>query len=230
MEDIKNLFLLLQITPKNEDVYLEACTHRSYVHEKKEVSKNNERIEFLGDAVLEIVVTDFLFRKFPDEQEGVLTSIRAALVNTNNLAKVALKLGIGRFLKLGRGEELSGGRHKDHLLANMVESIIGALYLDLGYDSSKKFIEDNIFPTLDHILKEGLYKDPKSELQEIIQERLSITPKYEMISSEGPDHEKTFTMGLFFGDKLITIGIGASKREGEENAAKKALKNKVWEE
>lgn len=227
---IKKLYKLLEITPKNELLYIEACTHRSYVSENKnDQNKNNERLEFLGDAVLELIITDFLFKKFPEEQEGVLTSFRAAIVNKNNLARIAKNLGLGNFMLLGRGEEMSGGRNKDYLLANLLESLMGALYSDLGFEACEKFIDKHITPSLDEIIEKELFKDPKSKLQEITQEKLGVTPRYEVIHEEGPDHEKVFTMGVFLGDVLSAVGTGDSKRKGEESAAKIAIDKKVWE-
>ncbi|MCC7543515.1 ribonuclease III [bacterium] len=215
---------ILQVEFDNVDLYREAFTHRSYLNEhKKHDIAHNERLEFLGDAVLELVVTDYLYRNFPNP-EGEMTAWRSALVKTESLADVAERLQLGQFLMMSRGEAKSGGRTREALLANMVEAIIGALYLDKGYDAATKFISDHIISALDGILKEGSWIDAKSRFQELTQEKEGITPHYEMIREEGPDHEKIFTIGVYVGERLCGEGQGNSKQSAQQAAATDALK------
>lgn len=215
---------ILGIEFDNIDLYREAFTHRSYLNEhKKHDIAHNERLEFLGDAVLELVVTDYLYRNFPNP-EGEMTAWRSALVKTESLADVAERLQLGQFLMMSRGEAKSGGRTREALLANMVEAIIGALYLDKGYDAAAKFISDNIISALEGILKEGSWIDAKSRFQELTQEKEGITPHYELIREEGPDHEKIFTIGVYVGERLCGEGQGNSKQSAQQAAATDALK------
>ena len=215
---------ILGVEFDNVDLYREAFTHRSYLNEhKKHDIAHNERLEFLGDAVLELVVTDYLYRSFPNP-EGEMTAWRSALVKTESLAEVAERLQIGQFLMMSRGEAKSGGRTREALLANMVEAIIGALYLDKGYDAAAKFISDHIISALEGILKEGSWIDAKSRFQELTQEKEGITPHYELIREEGPDHEKIFTIGVYVGDRLCGEGQGNSKQSAQQAAATAALK------
>jgi len=215
---------ILQVEFGNVDLYREAFTHRSYLNEhKKHDIAHNERLEFLGDAVLELVVTDYLFRNFQNP-EGEMTAWRSALVKTESLADVAERLQLGQFLMMSRGEAKSGGRTREALLANMVEAIIGALYLDKGYDEAAKFISDHIISALEGILKEGTWIDAKSQFQELTQEKEGITPHYELIREEGPDHEKIFTIGVYVGDRLCGEGQGNSKQSAQQAAATAALK------
>lgn len=210
---------------KSEDLIKTACTHRSYLNEHRStVKEHNERLEFLGDAVLELCVTDFLYKSFPDKPEGELTSWRAALVKTESLAELADELNIGQFLLMSRGEAKSGGRTRIALLANMVEAIIGAIYLDLGYDEANRFIERNINAKLESILKAGLHIDAKSHFQEVAQEREGTTPHYEVVSESGPDHDKTFEIAVYLGKKLWGKGKGNSKQTAQQSAATNALK------
>ena len=216
---------IIGVTFKREDLIKTACTHRSYLNEHKStVKEHNERLEFLGDAVLELVVTDFLYRKYPTKPEGELTSWRAALVKTESLAELADELNVGQFLLMSRGEAKSGGRTRMALLANMVEAIIGAVYLDQGYDAAAKFIEVNINSKLDNILKEGLHIDAKSHFQEVAQEKEGVTPHYEVIGEEGPDHDKTFEMAVYLNKKMWGKGKGNSKQTAQQAAATDALK------
>ncbi len=205
-----------------------ALTHRSFLNENRTVKEHNERLEFLGDAVLELVTTEFLYQKMPDMPEGTLTSIRAALVRKDNLDKTARALDIGTHLLLSKGEDAGGGRTNPYLLANAVEAIIGAIYLDQGMPAAKQFIETHVLITLDEIIEKHLYQDAKSRLQEIAQERHKITPSYQMLSSVGPDHEKTFTAGVFFDSDLQGQGIGKSKQTAELKAAEDALVKLGW--
>jgi len=216
---------IIGVTFKSEDLIKTACTHRSYLNEHKStVKEHNERLEFLGDAVLELVVTDFLYRSYPKKPEGELTSWRAALVKTESLAELADELNVGQFLLMSRGEAKSGGRTRMALLANMVEAIIGAIYLDQGYGVAAKFIEKNINSKLDNILKEGLHIDAKSHFQEVTQEKEGVTPHYEVIGEEGPDHDKTFEMAVYLNKKMWGKGKGNSKQTAQQAAAQDALK------
>ncbi|MFA5792340.1 MAG: ribonuclease III [Candidatus Gracilibacteria bacterium] len=205
-----------------------AFIHKSYVNEHEDEEGYNERLEFLGDAVLELVVTDFLYHKHPDQPEGQLTNWRSALVKGKNLARISRKMGLGKYLLLSRGEDLSGGREKDYILANTMEALIGAIYLDKGFDLANQFILKNIVILLDEIIEQGLNVDAKSRVQELTQEKLGMTPTYELLTEEGPDHDKVFEMGIYFGKELAGQGKGPSKQEAEQSAAKDALKNKQW--
>jgi len=213
---------------RDKGLYDLAFVHRSFVNESKDVNEHNERLEFLGDAVLELVSTTYLYDNFPDKLEGELTSWRAALVRKENLAAVAKELDFGSLLKLSRGEEKTGGRDKDYILANTLEAFIGALYLDQGYEKAKDFIDRHVLSRLDDILAAGLHIDAKSQLQEMAQEELGVTPVYELLADEGPDHDKTFLMGVKIGDDLAGQGKGSSKQAAEEEAARDALKKKSW--
>ncbi len=208
-----------------EDKHLKiAMTHRSYHNEAKEQVEHNERYEFLGDAVLELVATEYLFVKYPSLQEGVLTSYRSALVKTESLAEEAKRLNLGKFILMSKGEDMSGGRTRLYILANTVESIIGAVYLSLGYDAAKVFITENILYKLDDIINNKKEVDSKTRLQEISQEENKVTPTYDLVRAYGPDHDKVFEMSVSLGDKVIATGSGKSKQEAEQNAAKEALK------
>lgn len=213
---------------KDEGLFEEAMTHRSYLNEHNAPGRShNERLEFLGDAVLELVVTDHLFRAFNDP-EGEMTAWRAALVNGEMLARVADEIGIDPFLMMSKGEAQDTGRARRYLLANAIEAIIGAIYLDQGYDASKVFIHDKIIMHLDEVLEKKLYLDPKSYFQEKSQEQLSITPHYEVVTEDGPDHDRTFTMGVFLDAEKIAEGTGTSKQEAQREAARKGLEVKEW--
>lgn len=224
----KELEKAVGLTFKNGALLELAFIHRSYVNEVSGKKEHNERLEYLGDAVLELAVTDYLYHKFPSHPEGDLTNWRSALVKGKNLAKVAKKLGLGDYLRLSRGEELSGGREKAYILANTVEALIGAIYLDAGFDSARKFIMKHIVTMLDEIISQGLDVDPKSRIQELAQEKLNLTPRYELISETGPDHDKQFVMGIYFDLTLVADGSGSSKQEAEQAAAANAMKVKKW--
>lgn len=203
--------------------------HRSYVNEhKSEKIEHNERLEFLGDAVLELCATRYLFDNYPAYTEGQMTLIRSALVKGKHLAEVAKDLELGKYLCLSRGEENSGGREKNYILANTVEALIGAIYLEHGYKEAEKFIKTFIISKLEEIVSKGLHIDAKSRFQETCQEKEGFTPYYKVLKEEGPDHDKKFTMGVFVDNKLIAKGIGSSKQKAEEEAAKNALKKKGW--
>lgn len=212
-------------TFKNKDLLTEALTHRSYLNEDPRWPlPHNERLEYLGDAVLELVVSDALFRKFPTQPEGRLTVLRAALVNYQILAKVAERIGLDDFIYMSRGEKKDIGKAREVILANAMEALIGAIYLDKGIDPAHKFIDAFVMTNLDEVLKTKSYKDAKSELQELVQERFKLTPTYRLVTEEGPAHRRVFTMGVYFGDKMIAQGEGASKQDAEIDAAKNALK------
>ena len=206
-----------------------AFVHKSYINEHKgEDIAQNERMEFLGDAILEFVSTKELYQKFPNSTEGELTAYRSALVKGKNLAKVAKEIGLGQYLFLSKGEEKSGGREKDYLLANTVEALIGAIFLDLGIDVAQEFIKRFILSKMDEILEKNIYIDAKSRFQEMAQEKEEYTPYYEVIKEEGPDHRKKFTMGVYIKGELIAEGVGTSKQKAEDDAAQNALTKLGW--
>jgi ribonuclease III len=200
-----------------------AFTHRSYVNEhRKSVKVHNERLEFLGDAVLELVVTEHLYGNYSDP-EGILTNWRSALVRTESISAAAAKAGFEPYLRLSRGEKQGTARARAQILANSYEAVVGAIYLDQGYEAAKKFITDTILSTFATILETGSWMDPKSHLQELSQSKEGLTPVYRVMSEEGPDHEKIFTVGVYIGDKLVGEGIGPSKQMGQQKAAEVAL-------
>ncbi|HEY2003626.1 MAG TPA: ribonuclease III [Candidatus Saccharimonadia bacterium] len=200
-----------------------AFVHRSYLNEHPKLGlEHNERLEFLGDAVLELVVTDFLYRNYPNP-EGDLTNWRSALVKTESLAAVAEKLEIAQYFKLSRGEAKGNARSHALISANAVEAVIGAIYLDQGYESAKAFITDHIVSRLPEILESGAWMDPKSKFQEVAQEQFGHTPGYRVMDESGPDHDKVFTIGVYVGDKLYGKGSGSSKQAAQQNAAAAAL-------
>lgn len=228
MKKTKEIEKAVGLAFKDKGLLELAFIHRSYVNEVSGKKDHNERLEYLGDAVLELAVTDYLYHKFPTHPEGDLTNWRSALVKGKNLAKVAKKLGLGDYLYLSRGEELSGGREKAYILANTVEALIGAIYLDSGFVVAREFIMKHIVVLLDDIISQGLDVDPKSHVQELAQEKLNVTPRYELLSETGPDHDKKFLMGIYFDVKLIADGSGSSKQDAEQAAASNALKAKKW--
>ena len=213
---------------KNKALLEQAFTHRSFINENKENGReHNERLEFLGDAVLELVITGFLYKKYPKATEGDLTAYRSALVNATTCAKVATDLGVNDFLLLSKGEAKdASGRARQFVLANTLEAIIGAIYLDGGFEVVKKFISDNISPLIDDIVKKGEWIDSKSLFQEQAQEAVGQTPIYKTIKEIGPDHDKRFTVGVYIGKELIGTGEGKSKQDAERVAAEKALATK----
>jgi len=227
--DYSNLEVSTGIKFKNEDLVNRAFIHKSYINEHREEGlKDNERLEFLGDAVLELAATHHLFDKCPDHDEGQLTAFRSALVKGKHLAEVSIELGLGQYLFLSNGEEKSGGREKKYILANVMEAYIGAIYLEHGYDIAEKFIEKFILAKLDKIVEEKLHIDAKSQFQELCQEKLDQTPYYQVISEEGPDHNKRFTMGAYIDGELIAEGMGTSKQKAEDQAAANAITKKEW--
>ena len=228
MSDKKSIEEILGVKFNNQDLLEEALTHRSYLNEHRNVNKkHNERLEFLGDAVLELIVTEHLFNNYAN-QEGELTNWRAALVKGDTLAKVADELELEQFLQMSKGESLDQGRARKYRLANMTEAVIGAMYLDQGYEPVQKFIIDNIVSRLDDIIKNKTYLDAKSYFQQKTQEELHVTPHYEVLSEEGPDHDKIFRVGVFVGDDKIAEGEGASKQEAQRTAAQNGLQVKNW--
>ncbi len=229
--DLQMLQELLDVTFADPTVLLSAVTHRSYLNEHREATwEHNERLEFLGDAVLELVVTDYLFSKYPEKPEGELTAIRAALVNTNSLAAASEILGVNKYLLMSKGESKDEGRARQYILANVFESCIGAMYLDQGYDSAKKFIADRLFGNTEDIVKQRLWQDAKSRFQELSQEHASITPTYDTLSQDGPDHDRIFTVGVFLRHEKVGEGKGRSKQEAEQQAAQAAILAKGWDE
>ena len=227
IEKIEKLAKKLELDFENKDLLIQAFCHKSYLNEHPEFKLGqNERLEFLGDAVLELVVTEHLFKNYPDNPEGDLTDWRAALVNTKSLAKVSKKLKLGKHLLLSNGEKKERGKAKQYMLADTFEALIGAIYIDGGYDEAKSFIQSYLLGELPKIISLELFKDPKSELQEIAQEKVGITPTYETVDERGPDHDKKFRMGVFLEEEKLAEGEGGSKKEAEEEAAQKALKNK----
>ncbi len=214
---------VLGVTFTDTNLLLTAFTHRSYVNEhKKTVHEHNERLEFLGDAVLELVVTEYLYANFADP-EGVLTNWRSALVRTESIGAAAIRVGFEPFLRLSRGEKRGTVRARAQILANAYEAVIGAIHLDQGYEAAQNFIHNTLLTTFQDILQTGSWQDPKSQLQELVQSRDNHTPLYKVISEEGPDHDKVFTVGVFVDGKLKGQGLGPSKQAGQVAAAQQAL-------
>ena len=217
------------ITFKNKELLKRAFTHRSYLNENRSLeSSHNERLEFLGDAVLELMITEYLYDKYPDSNEGDLTAYRASLVNAITLSEAAQKIHVNDFLLLSKGEAKDTGKARQYILANTMEAIIGAIYLDQGYDASKYFISKNLFHLIDKIIEDKSWIDAKSKFQEKAQENEGTTPLYKSLKEEGPDHDKKFTIGVYLDKIKVAEGIGKSKQEAEQEAAKKALEIKEW--
>jgi len=229
MKDFDTLEKNLGLKFKDKDLLTQAFVHRSYLNENPGFHLNhNERLEFLGDAVIELIVTEYLYKAYPDKPEGELTNWRAALVNAKMLSSVAEELGFNDFLLLSRGETKELGKARGYILANTFEALLGAYYLDSGYDLSEKFIHKYLIKHLPNIIKTGSYKDAKSQFQEEAQEKVGITPVYRVLSETGPDHQKNFVIGVFLDKEEVAKGSGSSKQEAEEQAAKEALINKNW--
>jgi ribonuclease III len=229
MIDFEPLEKKLGINFKNKDLLTQAFTHRSYLNENpKFILNHNERLEFLGDAVIELIVTEHLYKEYPLKPEGELTNWRAALVNAKMLSSLAEELGYNDFLLLSRGEAKEEGKARMYILANTFEAVIGALFLDSGYEVCDKFIIKYLMVKLADIVEDGSYKDAKSLFQERAQEKVSITPSYKVMKEWGPDHEKKFVVGVFLGEQLVAEGQGSSKQEAEELAAKLGLEVKGW--
>lgn len=214
---------------ENKELLKNAFIHRSYINENiKSGLEDNERLEFLGDAVLELSVTDFLFKKYKNKSEGELTAHRAALVNAVTLSEIALELGLNDYMMLSKGEAKDTGRARQSILADAFEAIIGAIYLEHGYHHADNFIKAYLLSKTDSVVKRGLLKDSKSKVQEKSQELYGETPKYNVIKETGPDHDKKFVVGIFFGSEKVAEGEGKSKQEAEQAAAQKAITIKGW--
>ena len=220
----------IKIPFDNLDLLRQAFVHRSFLNENHNFKLgHNERLEFLGDAVLELISTEYLFNQFPDRPEGDLTNIRASIVNSVSLADTGEKLEIEKYLYLSHGESRDKStKARRYILANCMEAIIGAIYLDQGYEKAAEFINDHFLCKAQEIVEKELYMDPKTKFQEKAQEMYNITPHYKLLDEKGPDHKKTFTVGLYIEKKLVTKGTGTSKQEAEVNAAKLGLKKKNW--
>jgi len=229
MKDFSQFEQNLNLNFKNKDLLREAFTHRSYINESNRNDlAHNERLEFLGDAVLELVVTDYLFKKYPDRTEGDLTSYRSALVNAVTLGEVARTLGMNEYLLLSKGEAKDTGKARQIILANTFEALVGALYLDQKYDGAEAFIAERLLPLTPEIVEKELWKDAKSFLQEKAQEEMGVTPTYKVVREVGPDHDKKFVVAVLLGDELVAEAQGKSKQEAEQGAAAQALKEKKW--
>ena len=207
----------------------QAFIHRSYINENNGLKlSHNERLEFLGDAVLELIVTDYLYNKYPDQDEGSLTAYRSALVNAVIIGEIALGLGMNEYLLLSKGEAKDIGKARGYILANTYEAYVGAVYIDRGYDVVKDFIAETLLIKIETIIAKKLWRDSKSLVQEKSQEYLNVTPSYKVLHENGPDHDKHFTIGIYFGDDLIAEGKGKSKQEAEQASAHRALEVKEW--
>jgi len=227
--ELKKLEAILGVTFSDAKTLISAVTHRSFLNENRSATQDhNERLEFLGDAVLELVITDYLFSKYPEKPEGELTSVRAALVNTNTLAEASTKLGINDFLLMSKGEAKDTGRARLYILANAYEAITGAIYLDQGYPVAREFIARTLFDLTDNIVAKKLWQDAKSRFQEQAQEHAGVTPSYKTTKEEGPDHDRNFTVGVFLRGELVAEGTGKAKQEAEQMAAEKGLEVKGW--
>ena len=229
MNDFSILEKQINFKFKNKGLLVQAFCHRSYLNENpKENLENNERLEFLGDAVLELIITEYLFVKYPEKPEGELTNWRAALVNAKMLSVIAKELGFNDFLLLSKGETKETGKSRDYILANTFEAFMGAAYLDSGYKECEKLIKKHLITKLPEIIEKGLFKDNKSRFQEESQEKMGITPTYKVLREQGPDHAKSFIVGVYLDKELIAEGKGSSKQEAEAEAAKNALAVKSW--
>jgi ribonuclease-3 len=228
--DWETLEKKINITFNDKNLLKQAFVHRSFLNENRTFPLgHNERLEFLGDAVLELVITDYLYQKYPEKNEGDMTSLRSALVNAQTLYQVGSNLGINEFLLLSRGESKDMGRARQYILANTIESLIGSIYLDRGYEIAKKFIYDHITPLIDKIIEDETFIDSKSLFQEKAQEHEGSTPVYKTIKESGPDHDKHFTVGVYVNNNLVAQGEGDSKQDAEQMAAKNGLETKGWE-
>lgn len=229
MQDISDLEKKIKVKFKNKNLLRQALVHRSYLNEHKDFElDHNERLEFLGDAVLELITTEFLYNKFSNP-EGELTNFRAALVNRKMLAKISEEIGLDEYLLMSKGESNDTGRARQYIIANALEALIGAIYLDQGYDKAKAFIENYFLSKMDDVLNEKLYQDAKSKFQEEAQEKVGATPVYQVIREWGPDHDKHFLVGVFLNDEKIAEGEGISKQAAQRKAAEEGLKVMKWE-
>lgn len=212
-----------------KDLLVQACIHRSFINENPKVTLgHNERLEYLGDAVLELVTTDFLYKKYTEANEGELTAYRAGLVNAQILSSIALELGFNEYMLLSKGESKDTGKARGIILADAIEAVIGAIYLDGGIQAAGEFIHSHILTHAEKIIEKGKFRDAKSMVQEIAQEKIGCTPAYKVLKESGPDHDKRFVIGVYFGDTLAAEGAGKSKQEGEQQAAQKALEKNGW--
>lgn len=207
----------------NQELFIKAFTHRSYLNEAKKPMESNERLEFLGDSILSFVISEHLFNTYPHFDEGILTNLRSLVVNTKSLAKEAHTLDFGQYLLLSKGEEESKGRKNDSILANTFEAFIGALYMDQGIEAVKKFLHDTLIPHIQEYVEKKVFKDPKSLLQEKVQAKRQNSPLYKVLDEQGPAHAKIFTIGVFIEDQQLGTGTGHTKQEAEEHAAEQAL-------
>lgn len=213
----------LKLEFKDSHLITNAFVHKSYLNEAKDFSESNERLEYLGDAVLELITSEFLFMKYPEYQEGMLTNLRASLVKTTTLADLSLRLGFDKLILMSKGEEETGGRSNQSILANITESFLGALYIDQGYESCKQVLDEHLFPQIEEVIKSNSYKDSKSLLQEVAQAKMKETPIYELISAKGPDHDKEFIMQVIIANIKYATGSGKSKQHAQEDAARATL-------
>lgn len=223
IKQLKKLEKNLNVTFTTKQILEEALTHRSYLNEARYNIKSNERLEFLGDAILAYLCSNYLFKNFPNHPEGMLTNLRSSLVRTSTLAQVAAKLNLGEFMLLSKGEEEGGGRSNQSLLADCFEAIVGAIFLDQGIKTVSSFVEKNLISNLADIIKKGEVYDFKSRFQEVVQEKLRISPTYTVLQEQGPDHDKIFAVGVFVGNKQWGEGCGKSKQLAEQEAAREAL-------
>lgn len=207
----------------NQKLFDLAFTHRSYLNESAGAEESNERLEFLGDSILSFIVSTYIYDEFKEKKEGDLTSLRSVLTNTETLYEIAKKLNLGKNLKLSKGEEETGGRESKTILANTYEAVVGAIYLDQGIEAAKKFIHDSIIADINSIIESQGLKDSKSALQEYMQENRKVSPRYEVLEESGPDHNKIYTVGVFFENELLSKGEGKSKQEAEKKAAQNAI-------
>lgn len=222
--DFKKAQANLGIKLQNEVLFQTAFTHRSYLNEHSSCTNpSNERLEFLGDAVLQLLSSDFLYKKYPENPEGDLTNFRSAIVCTPSLAFESRRLNFGECLLLSNGEEATGGRDREYILANTFEAVLGAIYLDKGIEACQEFLLKNLFYKIDEVVNNQEYKDAKSKFQEKSQEKFGITPEYKVVESWGPDHDKTFKVGVFLGNKQYGLGEGRSKQKAEQQAAENGL-------
>ncbi|MEN9852576.1 MAG: hypothetical protein RI996_519 [Candidatus Parcubacteria bacterium] len=229
MIDVRPFQEIIGYNFTNIELLEQAFIHRSYVNENPKLKfGHNERLEFLGDAVLELVATNYLYAKFPHKDEGDLTAYRAALVNAVLMGGIAKDIGMNEYISLSKGESRDTGKARLYILADTFEAVIGAVYLDGGYEPAKEFIHNTILIHTDEVIRKGLFKDSKSMVQEKAQEENGVTPAYRVLKEIGPDHDKRFTIGIYFGDNLIAEGNGKSKQEGEQTAAQNALVKKGW--
>lgn len=227
--EIEKLESVVGLTFANKDLLEQALVHRSYLNENPRFRlAHNERLEFLGDAVLELIVTEAIYQEYPEKPEGELTSLRAALVNSKMLSEIAQELDLNGFLLLSRGETKDTGRARQFILANAFEALIGAMYLDQGYGAASDFVHRSLMPKLPQVVEGKLYLDPKSKFQEEAQERAGTTPTYEVLGESGPDHDKNFVVGVFIGRELVARGEGPSKQVAQEEAARAALRARDW--